>query len=171
MRGREKVANEYASELLMPEYLFSQFIRGSEISFDVILSIKETFGVSLTAAAIRYVNSCDFPVLLACYGPSGRRWYHKSKQVPQYFYPVRAVSKLSPGYRQVLAQDAKYLTNEVDADLWIDARGAEDYEVMEVVWPISRDSLMVFVWWADEGQIVDYGEDEEEVEIPEPTFR
>ncbi|WP_084639079.1 ImmA/IrrE family metallo-endopeptidase [Haliea salexigens] len=169
--GREKIANEYASELLMPEYLFARFIRGADISFDVIQSIKEAFGVSLTAAAIRFVNSCDYPVILACYGPNGRRWYHKSKQVPQYFYPVRVISHESPGFCRILSNNEKYEAHEVDSDIWIDALGAEKYEVMEVIWPISRDSFMVFLWWADESQIVDQIEEEEKVDIVEPTFR
>ena len=155
----------------MPGYLFAEHIRGSRISFDVVQSIKEVFRVSHTAAAIRYVNFCEYPVILACYGRSGRKWYHKSKQVPEYFYPVRSISKLSPGYRQSLSGYNGHREHEVDADLWIDAAGAESYEVMEVVWPVSRDTVMVFVWWKNERQIIDYGDEEEAVEFKEPTFK
>ena len=150
VRGKEKVANEYASELLMPSYLFSKHIKNSTISFDVILSIKEAFHVSLTAAAIRYVNFCDFAVILCCYGEQGRKWFHKSKYVPDYFYPVRAINKSSPGYKCALSARDGYMAHEVDADVWIDNRGAEDYEVMEVVWPIRRNEFMVFIWWKDD---------------------
>lgn len=169
--GREKIANEYASELLMPEYLFDEHIRGSKISFDVIQSIKEAFRVSHTAAAIRYVNSCDYPVILACYGRSGRKWYHKSKQVPEYFYPVRSISNLSPGYQQSLLTNNVHQEHEVDADLWVDAAGAENYEVMEVVWPVSSETIMAFVWWKDKSQIIDYDAQDEAIEFKEPAFK
>ncbi|MFK5949120.1 MAG: ImmA/IrrE family metallo-endopeptidase [Methylococcales bacterium] len=163
--GKEKVANEYASELLMPGYLFSKHIRGSTISFDVILSIKESFQVSLTAAAIRYVNFCDFAVILCCYGRNGRKWFHKSKFVPEYVYPVRSIDKSSPGYQEALSGKNKHITHEVDADTWIDSRGAENHEVMEVVWNIGDGNMMVFIWW----QNVDHLDDSEEI-IERPSY-
>lgn len=165
--GKERVANEYASELLMPGYLFSNHISGSSISFDVIQSIKKAFCVSLTAAAIRYVNFCDYAVILCCYGNKGRKWYHKSKFVPEYFYPVRSINKSSPGYQNALSSTDTYTAHEVDADFWIDSRGAENYEVMEVVWPIGRGEFMVFIWWNDDSHIKD--DDEEEI-IEIPTY-
>ena len=155
IRGKEKVANEYASELLMPSYLFSKHIRGRNISFDAILSIKEAFHVSLTAAAIRYVNFCDYAVILCCYGEHGRKWFHKSKYVPEYFYPVRAINKSSPGYKRAISASDGYIAHEVDADVWIDIKGAENHEVMEVVWPIGKNEFMVFIWWQDDSHISD----------------
>jgi len=168
--GKEKIANEYASELLMPGYLFTEHISGSEISFDVIMSIKESFRVSLSAAAIRYINFCDYPALVASYNAKGRRWYHKSKFVPDYFYPVRTINKLSPGYQNTLSTYKYSNPHEVDADMWIDINKSEEYEVMEVVWKVSKSEIMVFIWWKNIDQIDDFEELEEAIEIVKPRF-
>lgn len=169
--GREKIANEYASALLMPKYLFTEHTRGSRISFDVIRSIRDAFQVSYTAASIQYVNFCEYPVILACYVKSSRKWYHKSKQVPEYFYPVRSINRLSPGYQQCLFARPGQREFEVDADLWIDAAGAENYEVTEVVWHATPDTIMVFIWWKDESQIIEFESAENAIEDHEPTFK
>lgn len=155
--GREKVANEYASEFLMPTYLFEKHVRGSQISFDVILSIKDAFNVSLTAAAIKYVNYCEYPVLLMCYKAGNRKWYHKSKFVPDHFYPVSRLDSSSGAYKTARENFADK-NFQVDADTWIDAKGAEGYEVREASWMISSDEVMVFVWWDDESHILDEDE-------------
>jgi Zn-dependent peptidase ImmA (M78 family) len=155
--GKEKIANEYATEFLMPNYLFEKHIKGSKISFDVILSIKEAFKVSLTAASIKYVNNCDFPVLLVCYKAGKRTWYHKSKYVPDYFYPVNSLDRNSGAYQTALGI-GQYNTNLVDADTWIDTKSAENYEVNETSWRISDDEIMAFVWWEDESFVMDEDE-------------
>jgi len=160
--GKEKIANEYASELLMPSYLFAPHIQGSDVSFDVIESIRQTFAVSLSAAAIRYVNFCQYPVILACYSSTRRMWYHKSRLVPHWFYPVRAIDKSSPSYAHALRGDLTPLVGLVDADTWIDAPQSENYEVMETVWATGRGTYKAFIWWENEEHILRSDEDNED---------
>jgi len=152
---REKVANDYAAELLMPHYLFSRHIAGSDVSFDVIRSVKNIFNVSLTAAAIKYVGSCGFPVLLVSYKSGRRGWYHRSTEVPEHFYPVRELDRNSAAYRTLIGKPDSGSTL-CDADIWIDAQGSEDYEIREVSWKVSDDEVMVFLWWENESHIIDH---------------
>lgn len=58
-RNREREANEFAAELLMPTELVRVIARGSTPSLDVIEKIAREFDASLSAAASRY---CDVVV-------------------------------------------------------------------------------------------------------------
>jgi hypothetical protein len=157
LNGKEVIANKFASELLMPNYLVLNLIKGNDISLSNILSIKDAFDVSFTAAAIKYIDICDFPVILACYHyERGRRWFHRSKQVPESFYPLNVFDQTSPGYSDISKSNNNYTSREVDANTWVNYRGSENHEVMEVVWPISDYEFMVLFWWHDEEQIIDY---------------
>jgi len=155
--GKEIIANKFASELLMPSYLVSAQLKNTEFSLEIILSIKDSFNVSLTAAAIKYVDMCDYPVVLACYNqPRGRKWFHRSKQVPETFFPKYHVDQTSPGYINLTLNKTSYVSREVDACTWVDYKGSEEHEVMEVVWKVSDSDFMVLFWWHNEEQIIDY---------------
>ena len=94
---------------------------------------------------------CEFPVIHCCYGPSKRKWFHRSKYVPDYFFPVRAMPKTISGNDFSHSQQTSQTPVEVDADVWIDVNGAEQHEVIQVIWPIGRSEKMVFIWWKDDG--------------------
>jgi len=155
--GKERIANNYASELLIPNYLIEKYIDKHSVSFETVQALKNAFDVSYTAAAIRYINFCDYPVILACYHKNtGRKWFHRSKEVPKYFYPVKNVDASSPGFRKLNNSTKQRQPNEVDANTWVDYRGSFHHEVMEVLWPISNDMFMVFIWWENEEQLIGY---------------
>lgn len=52
----ETAANEFAAEMLMPEYLFKEKMKNTELSWSAIRSIADYFEATLTATAMRYVD-------------------------------------------------------------------------------------------------------------------
>jgi Zn-dependent peptidase ImmA (M78 family) len=84
----ERVANNYAADLLMPHYLFRPLARQhAKLTFKAVSVLAETFATSHTATAIRLVQSDHSPVLLVCHGPNGRKWFTRAPSVPQKWFP------------------------------------------------------------------------------------
>lgn len=55
----EAEANRFAAALLMPDIFILRAIKGKALSFNTIQNITETFKVSLSAAALRFVEFTD----------------------------------------------------------------------------------------------------------------
>ena len=60
----EQEADHFAAELLMPEGLFCDAMRGTSIGLPAIKQLAETFGTSLTSTAIRYAKLSPDPVVI-----------------------------------------------------------------------------------------------------------
>jgi hypothetical protein len=85
---REKKANEFASSLLMPRYLFEPIISQlKSATFANIRDIAAKFDVSVTVSARKVVESGRFPVILISYRRTGRGWFCRSSMLPSRLYP------------------------------------------------------------------------------------
>jgi len=63
-REMESQADEFASNLLMPMKQFRACTTGSVIDFDMLSEASTKFGVSLTAAALKWIRSTDQSAVL-----------------------------------------------------------------------------------------------------------
>lgn len=78
----EREADEFASILLMPDSAFRAYIRGKEFNFQLLQEIAEVFKVSLSAAALRFVEIGNHPIMVV-YGVDKKiRWVRRSEDFP-----------------------------------------------------------------------------------------
>lgn len=143
--GRERVANSYAAEFLMPSFMVRPYAK-EEISLDLLRNLKESFQVSWTAASIRLIDLSDYPAIIVCYRGRRRAWFHRSSLVPDFVYPRSFSIADSPSLKAVLA-GAMQSSHVVDGDAWLDLKGAEDIVIEELVWSTKPDEIMVLLWW------------------------
>lgn len=96
-KRREDDANEFAAELLMHRPWFADFVRKREISTGLIKEIAQYFNVSLTAAALRYVEIGRYPIAVI-YSTAGKvKWHFPSQYFPLKYIPAGyTVKKDSP---------------------------------------------------------------------------
>ena len=118
----EAEANYFASGLLMPEFLFSKATDGKEFSFETLSGLGSTFGTSLTATGIRYVEGSDDYVAIVASENSCVRWWRGSSCFEERFW-IDCRSRLSPGtVAASLASSAGPTRTsgpeEVDIDAW-----------------------------------------------------
>ena len=86
----ERVADAYAADLLMPRYLFIPIARQySRLDFRTVREISDLFETSRPATAIRLVEDKHSPVLLVCHGHEGRKWFARSPEIPNRWFPNR----------------------------------------------------------------------------------
>jgi|GEM_PF-4904806 len=81
----EQEANGFASGLLMPKRLFCKDIRRVHPRFDELSQLAEDYGVSLTAAALRYTHFTEDYCALVCFRPPERPWFSKSPRCRQWW--------------------------------------------------------------------------------------
>lgn len=152
----EARANQYAANLLMPEFLFRPASNGMEMSFNSVKKLHTQFNTSLMATAIRLTQLGSYPALLAWYDTkSGKRlgfirwpdlplclWPHDELHHETYAMEVLCGKSVDSGGPK-----------RVSADFWFNNRNASDYDVYEHSIKGFGDSVLSMVWWKDESML------------------
>jgi len=130
-QGSEARANQFAADLLMPEFMFRPRARGRPMTFDSVNELANEFQTSRTASAIRLVQLGSYPAMVACYGVQGRRWHSLGPDVPSQFWPHKELSHDSDAFTLLFGQPKPTRPMIVDADTWIDHRSSDRYTICE----------------------------------------
>lgn len=78
----EREADSFASNMLMPTYSVKELIKGRRFDFSVIDDMTERYKVSKSAAALRFSDIGNAPILLV-YAMDGKiQWVRKSEDFP-----------------------------------------------------------------------------------------
>lgn len=151
----EAVANGFAADLLMPEYLFRPRVEGKAVSFDIVDRMAGQFAVSRSAAAIRVVDLASYEAMVLCFSKAGIEWFHGSKCVQGNFWPHKQLSPDSDAWDILMKGGTGSLRSQtVNADDWIDHEHAAKYEIMEHSIRYGDDVLTV-LWWRNDQMIED----------------
>ena len=78
---KEKIANNFASELLMPNYLVKNIIKDSPLTLDTVGLIKSSFNTSFMASLRKTISTNYHMGFFACYDPKGKRRKYFSKNI------------------------------------------------------------------------------------------
>lgn len=65
--SRERLANRYAADLLLPTWMFCPRVRSKPITFATVEELASVFEMSLTATAIRLVEHGPLPAMVVCW--------------------------------------------------------------------------------------------------------
>ena len=151
----ERIADRFAGNLLMPDYLFRPIARRfTKIDFEAVRKIANAFDTSRTATAIRLVEAGYFVGCLVCHGPRGRKWFARSRAVPDRWFPREELA--ADGFAiEVLfgrTTDNRF-PRKVGADAWFDRFDAEQYEVHEQTIRIGDDEILTLVRIDEDGML------------------
>lgn len=147
----EVIADNYSSDLLMPNYLFSPRAKeANHTSFDVILKLKQDFSTSITATALKYIQHSNEPTMLVCHGQNGRRWFKRGKDVPVELFPREDLDADSYAMDVLYKRTVQARPNKVGADSWFSVRRASQYEVFEHSIPLMSGQILTLLAWRDE---------------------
>jgi len=152
----EHKANVYAANLILPEYIFEPLAKNSDMTLDIASDLANKFKASLTATALRIIKYGSYPAMLVCYSQEGRQWFKRSATVPDFFFPHKELHYETEAFK-ILFGNEKKRTSPVDspADIWIDRRGANYYNVIEQTVKVSANEVISMIWWKDESQIIE----------------
>jgi IrrE N-terminal-like domain len=157
--GSERAADRFASSLLMPEYLFRPAARAHpKVSFQTVRSIAELFDTSTTATAIRLVEDRYFPAVLICHDLHGRKWFARSPDVPERWFPRGDLAAETFAFGVLFSdQPEDAFPRKIQADAWFEHREAERYEVQEQTIRTAANEILTLVILADEEMLREYG--------------
>ena len=153
--SREQVADRFASHLLMPDYLFRPIARAhAKITFDAVHGIADSFDTSRTATAIRLVEDRYFIGCLVCHGRHGRKWFARSPEVPERWFPRADLAPESFAFNILFGTAIEdRFPRKIGADAWFDRWDAEHYEVYEQTIQIADDQILTLVRIDDEAML------------------
>ncbi len=151
----ERRANRYATELLLPDFMFAPRARNRPITFQTVQELASEFKTSLTATAIRLVELGSFPAMIVCNGLERRHWFIRGEDVPAFLWPVQKPERGTLAYSLLNGQIVKSREPiEVYADSWITHSDSHKYRIVEDSLKVSGDLVVTLLWWKDERQLL-----------------
>jgi Zn-dependent peptidase ImmA (M78 family) len=149
----ESLANSYATELLLPDYMVKPRLGRKSPILSTVQELAETFTTSLTATALRVVDLGMWPAMVVCSSKNKRLWFKRGRDVPHKIWPLRALSEDSLAFALFKGAEGTSMTEEVDADAWIDLPDAGDYTLVESSFKVTPELVVSLLWWKDEAQL------------------
>lgn len=157
-RNPEAEANQFAAALLLPERFFASQCKGNEPSLDLVSRLAETFNVSLTATALRYLRFSE-EACAVVYSEDGYiKWFQGSEEYRRVSEDVglfidiqgrlipsslaASAFKVCPG---LLAPE------RVDASAWfVSGRYETNATVLEQSWSMLQYNAVLTLLWIDD---------------------
>jgi hypothetical protein len=133
--------------------MFVPRVKGQDITFATVDSLRNDFNVSMTATAIRLVRCGPSPSMLICSGPGGREWFIASSEVERRLWPRKSPGENTAAFDLLRGAAAPDRPQDVDADEWIDSEDADQYVVREHSRKINDGRVLTLLWWKDQSQI------------------
>jgi len=155
---RERSADAYAADLLMPGYLLRPIARSyARLTFEAVGTIANLFNTSVTATAIRLVEGRHSPAVLVCHGSQGRKWFVRSPDVPTRWFPRSDLDAESFASGVLFGnQPGDRFPRKIGADAWFERREAERYEVTEQTVHVADNEILTLVLISDDDMLEDY---------------
>lgn len=148
--GRETVANAFASELLIPSYLLTNFINGNPLNLDLLSGVKESFQISFMASLRRVIASQQHMGFFVIYRSDGtRRLFQANNRIPYSFLPPAMVPEGSRAHDLIFNKSDKG-PGFIDGDIWCKEDWAEGAEVFEHSFHYHNGDFISVIWWEDE---------------------
>jgi hypothetical protein len=153
----ERIANNYAADLLMPRYLFAPITRSHpKLNFKTVDDIADIFHTSRPTTAIRLVEGGHSPALVVCHGSTGRKWFTRGADVPSRWAPRNELDADSFAFRVLHAgRPDDPMPRKIGADAWFERWEAEKYEVQEQTIRTGPDEVLTLILITDPDMLED----------------
>lgn len=152
---KESLANEFATELLLPSSMFTPRLAKRPPTLEVVKELRDVFRASFTATARRAVDLGAHPAMVVCSSLSRRVWFKASSELDGLLRPNPQTSRDTLAYELLKRSDYAEASDEVDADAWIDHENAGDYVLIESSIKVTPELAVSVLWWKDQAQIKD----------------
>ena len=155
----ERVADGYAADLLLPRYLFDPIARQyCRLTVQTVREIADLFDTSLTATAIRLIESGHSAAMLVCHGPDGRKWFTKSPGVPDRWFPQKDPDPESFAFELLFGHGAEQAHPRLmSAEAWFDRSDAQRYQLHEQSVRTAEDEILTILLLSDDDMLEDWG--------------
>lgn len=125
-KSEEHEANLFASNLLMPTQFLKKDANRHDFNADAIKLLSDKYGVSLTAAAIRFLETTPDKAAIVISQNGSIKWFKKSRNF-KYYLKTRSINEntyLFDFYNEGIRDETLHSTN---ADAWIEDKYDGDF--------------------------------------------
>jgi len=154
----ETRANNYASDILLPKFMFVPRAEQRPIVFETASSLADVFQTSLTATTIRLVDYGSYPCVVVCSDSKRIRWFRRSSGVPESLRP-QGVGRTTFAYDLLKGQASANTHGDVYSDQWFSS--VNRHSIHEDSRQIGDDLVLTLLWWKDERPLMEIEEEEE----------
>jgi hypothetical protein len=158
----EQRANEYAADLLLPDYLFVPRAAKREMTFATVEDLARQFETSITATAIRLVRFGSFPAMVVWSEDGKRKWFIRGPEVPSVVWPREQPRRDTLAYDLMQGKSVTKRPLEIYADSWIDHQAAHSHSVFEDSIKVGSGQVLTLLWWKAERPLLEMAERQEE---------
>lgn len=153
-KGIEEEADNFAAELLFPSMLFAKAIKSSGCNlpdFNLIRFLSEGFNMSITATAMKLVNSGIFSLALIACEENRIKWFKRDKMFP--FFIKSIGTKLDPDssagkfFHRGEIDDSP---QELPADTWVTNATDKDYLIEHSYFSVINNFALSIIWVKDD---------------------
>jgi Zn-dependent peptidase ImmA (M78 family) len=147
-RESETRANRFASDLMLPGYLFTPACARQPLTLDTCLRLAKDFRASVSATAIKLVKVASYPGMITCYSARGREWYVSGPGLPDYFPPLKELHQDTDAFELLYTEGwgtSRLLNN--DGACWIDRNDAKSVRLKEQSIKITKDRVLTILWF------------------------
>lgn len=126
----EARANEFASQLILPNYLVDPRLKGQAATLDTASTLGAEFSTSLTAAAIKLVRRINEPACLVCHSQTNLLWHQRSTRFPSDYYLHSELHQETDAFQMAFRGiSGKSRVKTEPGNYWISHRDARRLEV------------------------------------------
>ncbi len=152
---QEWEANDFASELLMPETIFRREANGKEFTPDLLKKLSERFKTSLTSTVFKFLQFDLHPLLVIFISNGKVKYWSKSKS---WIYRVKDITRLPPPdtsvAREYIDHDYDFIytgkdkAQIIDKSTWCELKEGElDSDFFEYCIPTKQYKTIISVIW------------------------
>ncbi len=152
-RIREAEANEFASHLLIPDGFATPLTKGRPPTLGVVNELRDTFDVSLTAAALAYMRICNEACAVVFSRDNRIQWFTRSRDLEQLGLwiapgPLDDYTLAADFFR---GRPIQPIPGRVDATSWFaPGRYRQDAMIKEHSVAMPRYGAVLTLLWVDE---------------------
>ncbi len=129
-RDGEAIANSFASQLLLPSYLFAPAAAGKPITIDSAEKLAALFKASITATCIKMVRVSPTPSWVVCHIRKGLAWFFKSPSAPDSVFISGELHYDTEAFEMIYGEgEGKTRVKTEGGQLWFSGRDSSRHMV------------------------------------------
>lgn len=150
----ERVADEYASDLVLPRYLLEPILRDvSRLTLKSLREVSDEFQTSRTATLRKIVDLDRYPIMMVCTGRTKKKYHRASPSIPSHWFPRDDISPDSCAFS--LPYDSKELAapRPVKATAWFERHDASGFSIQEQSFGLPDSEVMTILTFTDKKMV------------------
>jgi Zn-dependent peptidase ImmA (M78 family) len=149
----EHQADEFASDLILPNYLFGPRMKKlKRVTLAAARELADEFHASLTATLLKLVKANLFPILIVCHTKARRRWFQAAPMLPGWWFPREELDSESFAFEMLFSGVAESsFPRKIGAGAWFTFRNADRYEIQEQSFLLPNDEVLTVLAIPEEG--------------------